>query len=151
MIIGDEYVYLRAVAGGLPPHLEGQLMALPPAAFTRLQRSLERPRALQAPRRGAITRSLDQIPPKQRRAILDPCPELCIVLNSADLAAIVLAIIREARQQGIPITPYTADLIASAHKFDLDTVYAGHARNIPRLAQSESQTLGVRWKLIDLA
>lgn len=56
MIIGDEYVYLRAVAGGLPPHLDGQLIALPPAAFTRLRRSLERPRALQAPRRGAITR-----------------------------------------------------------------------------------------------
>ena len=60
----------------------------------------------------------------------------------------VQAVNREARNQGTPITPHTADHIAAARKFGLDAVYAGHPRNIPRPATPDQPVLGVRWLLL---
>ena len=79
---------------------------------------------------------------------MDPHPEMCITLSSADLEVIVQTVNREARNLGIPITPYTADQIAAARKFGLDAVYAGTPRNIPRPAKSAQSVLGVRWLLL---
>lgn len=79
---------------------------------------------------------------------MDLHPDVCVALDSADLAAIVMAVKKEARKLGTPITPYTADHIAAARMFGHDTVYAGNARNIPRPARSDQPMLGVRWLLL---
>ena len=79
---------------------------------------------------------------------MDPHPDLCVALNNADLAAIVQVVIQEARKQGTPITPYTADHIAAARMFGLDTVYAGSDRNVPRPGRSGQRVLGIRWLLL---
>ncbi len=149
MFVGDEYALIRAVVGTLPDRFVNQKLVIPPAAITRLRRSIARSQASQAPIPGSIAARLRQLSEQAIGSILNPDPDFCTALRPADIAAPKEIVIGEARRSSIPITPYAAEMTAAARLSSQDTIWVGYEQNIPRGAQNEVGLLGIRWRLLD--
>ena len=149
MFIGDEYALIRAVVGALPDRFVGRQLVIPPAAMTRLRRSIARSRLRQIHYPGSIAGRLRDLSEQAVQSILDPDSDSCTVLQSVDIAVCTKAVVEEARRSRIPITPYAAEMIASARLHDQDTIWVGYEQNIPRRARNEVELLGIRWRLLD--
>ena len=147
MIIGDEYVLIRAVGGTLPEELEGQPLLVIPVALRRLRRTYERESAGLPQRGGQITRVLDDLPQDALDAIFDPEPHHFRELSLDELRPTIATIEGEAAAAGFPLPPVSALYAAAARQHDAP-IWLGHDGNLPRWVKRGYELAGVRWHLV---
>ena len=142
MIIGDEYVIIRAVAGTLPDVLAGEHPLIIPSAYLRLKlgEAIFRPEATVlaelrpshplSGRGGQITRRLRALTDRALEALFDADPDLFTVIPKDDLAPGVNEARAVAASQGVHLNLLAAEYVAASAMHGVD-IWFGHDRNVP--------------------
>lgn len=138
MIVVDEYLAVRAVAGDSPEDLPDEPLALPATRYWRL---LQR---IHAPAEGQLSRILAELFPSDRDALRRPDPEFLQILDPRPLLDDAAIIAAHYGSTGLPV----AETVAAGLQYG-ENLWFGTERNVGLRRAEIAQDLDITIHVIN--